>query len=49
MKLYLDVVVSGAENVFETSGVVTTSVGYAGGQKRTTYYEVCSGLILQKL
>ena len=29
----------------ETSGVTTTSVGYAGGVKQNpTYYEVCSGL-----
>ena len=35
----------GAENVFETSGVVTTSVGCAGGvRSNPTYYEVCSGL-----
>ena len=35
----------GAEKCFETSGVATTSVGYAGGNKNNpTYYEVCSGL-----
>ena len=31
--------------LLETSRVVTTSVGYAGGEKRNpTYYEVCSGI-----
>ena len=36
----------GAEKCFwKLPGVVTTSVGYAGGDKRSpTYYEVCSGL-----
>ena len=36
----------GAEKCFlETSRIVTTSVGYAGGHKNNpTYYEVCSGL-----
>ena len=36
----------GAEKCFwKLPGVVTTSVGYAGGDKRyPTYYEVCSGL-----
>ena len=36
----------GAEKCFwKLPGVVTTSVGYAGGEKRNpTYYEVCSGL-----
>ncbi len=36
----------GAEKCFwKLPGVVTTSVGYAGGDKRNpTYYEVCSGL-----
>ena len=36
----------GAEKCFwKLPGVVTTSVGYAGGEKRDpTYYEVCSGL-----
>ena len=36
----------GAEKCFwKLPGVVTTSVGYAGGQKKNpTYYEVCSGL-----
>ena len=36
----------GAEKCFwKLPGVVTTSVGYAGGVKRNpTYYEVCSGL-----
>ena len=36
----------GAEKCFwKLPGVVTTSVGYAGGQKMNpTYYEVCSGL-----
>ncbi len=36
----------GAEKCFwKLPGVVTTSVGYAGGNKRNpTYYEVCSGL-----
>ena len=33
----------GAENVLKLPGVVTTSVGYAGGDKNNpTYYEVCS-------
>ena len=36
----------GAEKCFwKLPGVVTTSVGYAGGDKKNpTYYEVCSGL-----
>ena len=36
----------GAEKCFwKLPGVVTTSVGYAGGNKSNpTYYEVCSGL-----
>ena len=36
----------GAEKCFwKLPGVVTTSVGYAGGDKSIpTYYEVCSGL-----
>ncbi len=36
----------GAEKCFwKLPGVVTTSVGYAGGEKNNpTYYEVCSGL-----
>ncbi len=36
----------GAEKCFwKLPGVVTTSVGYAGGEKENpTYYEVCSGL-----
>jgi len=36
----------GAEKCFwKLPGVVTTSVGYAGGEKNSpTYYEVCSGL-----
>ena len=36
----------GAEKCFwKLPGVVTTSVGYAGGNKiNPTYYEVCSGL-----
>ena len=36
----------GAEKCFwKLPGVVTTSVGYAGGNKKNpTYYEVCSGL-----
>ena len=36
----------GAEKCFwKLPGVVTTSVGYAGGTKNNpTYYEVCSGL-----
>ena len=36
----------GAEKCFwKLPGVVTTSVGYAGGNKNNpTYYEVCSGL-----
>ena len=36
----------GAEKCFwKLPGVVTTSVGYAGGGKRNpTYYEVCSGI-----
>ena len=36
----------GAEKCFwKLPGVVTTSVGYAGGDKiNPTYYEVCSGL-----
>ena len=36
----------GAEKCFwKLPGVVTTSVGYAGGDKRNpSYYEVCSGL-----
>ena len=36
----------GAEKCFwKLPGVVTTSVGYAGGDKtKPTYYEVCSGL-----
>ena len=36
----------GAEKCFwKLPGVVTTSVGYAGGSKNNpTYYEVCSGL-----
>ena len=36
----------GAEKCFwKLPGVLTTSVGYAGGEKRNpTYYEVCSGL-----
>ena len=36
----------GAEKCFwKLPGVVTTSVGYAGGDKRNpTYYEVCSGI-----
>ena len=36
----------GAEKCFwKLPGVVTTSVGYAGGEKKNpTYYEVCSGL-----
>jgi len=36
----------GAEKCFwKLPGVVTTSVGYAGGdKKKPTYYEVCSGL-----
>ena len=35
----------GAEKCFwKLPGVVTTSVGYAGGEKNNpTYYEVCSG------
>ena len=36
----------GAEKCFwKLPGVITTSVGYAGGDKKNpTYYEVCSGL-----
>ena len=36
----------GAEKCFwKLPGVVTTSVGYAGGEKKNpTYYEVCSGM-----
>ena len=36
----------GAEKCFwKLPGVITTSVGYAGGKKiNPTYYEVCSGL-----
>ena len=36
----------GAEKCFwKLPGVITTSVGYAGGEKiNPTYYEVCSGL-----
>ena len=36
----------GAEKCFwKLPGVVTTSVGYAGGEKKNpTYYEVCSGI-----
>ena len=36
----------GAEKCFwKLPGIVTTSVGYAGGQKsKPTYYEVCSGI-----
>ena len=36
----------GAEKCFwKLPGVVTTSVGYAGGDKKNpTYYEVCSGV-----
>ena len=36
----------GAEKCFwKLPGVITTSVGYAGGKKNNpTYYEVCSGL-----
>jgi len=36
----------GAEKCFwKLPGVITTSVGYAGGDKNNpTYYEVCSGL-----
>ena len=36
----------GAEKCFwKLPGVITTSVGYAGGEKKSpTYYEVCSGI-----
>ena len=36
----------GAEKCFwKLPGVITTSVGYAGGEKNNpTYYEVCSGI-----
>ena len=35
----------GAEKCFwKLPGIVTTSVGYAGGKSNPTYYEVCSGL-----
>ena len=36
----------GAEKCFwKLPGVITTSVGYAGGDKKNpTYYEVCSGV-----
>ena len=36
----------GAEKCFwKLPGVITTSVGYAGGEKKNpTYYEVCSGI-----